>query len=397
MMKATLRICCCTAEPSAACLRYKRRGVAWVLGETMSRNRLLSLMKTEWFLGVSLLTSVAFLLLGTHLLAGLERMPCLIAVFLWLFVVILGSALAVVRHADYLAERLGEPYGTLILTLAITSIGANNPTLARDTLFAVTMIILNGVIGLSLLLGGWHRMEQQHNLQGANAYLGVIIPLGVLALVLPNFSVSSPGPTLIFSQEVFLGVSSVGLYVTFLFLQTSRHRVYFAPLENKTEPLTVMPHAAAASPGLWLHVVLLLAYIVPVVFLAEQLAVPVDYVVETLKAPAALAGLTMAVLVATPEAISAVRSARHDHLTRSVNISLGSVLSTIGLTIPSILLVSHFTHHPVTLGLQHTDLLLFLLTLTLCLVTFANGRTNVLQGAVHLILFVAYVFFMFQP
>lgn len=378
------------------------------LGGIVASNRWWSLVRAEWFLAVSLPTSGVFLLYGDRLLHGLHRMPWLMLMFTWLFAAILGSALAVVRHADHLAERLGEPYGTLILTLSITSIevvsisavmlhGANNPTLARDTLFAVTMIVLNGMIGLSLLIGGWRRLEQHFNLQGANAYLGVIIPLGVLALVLPDFTLSSPGPTLVPTQELFIAISSVGLYATFLLLQTSRHRAYFTPVDDDAEPAAPVAHAPAASSGLLRHVVLLLAYMGPVVFLAEKLALPVDYLVETTGAPVALAGLTMAVLVATPEAISAVRAARHDHLTRSVNISLGSVLSTIGLTIPSIVVVSHLTDHPVTLGLQHTDLLLFVLTLVLCMVTFSSGRTTVLQGAVHLILFTAYLFFMFLP
>lgn len=374
----------------------------------MTRRHIASPWWKEAFLAFSALTSLVFLWFGDRLLGGLASLPWLLLMFVWLFFTILGSALAVVRHADHLAEHLGEPYGTLILTLAITSIevvsisavmlhGANNPTLARDTLFAVTMIVLNGMIGLSLLIGGWRRLEQNYNLQGANAYLGVIIPLGVLALVLPNYTLSSAGPTLVFSQEMFIAIGSVGLYVTFLLLQTNRHRAYFTPVdEGAAEPeLSVL--ATPKQTRLWPSALLLGAYMVPVVFLAEKLALPVDYLVETMKAPAALAGLTMAVLVATPEAIGAVRSASRNHLTRSVNISLGSVLSTIGLTIPSILVVSHLTHHPVTLGLQNTDLLLFLLTLALCLVTFSSGRTTVLQGAVHLILFACYLFFMFQP
>lgn len=366
-----------------------------------------SLVRSEWLLAVSAATSLIFLLVGPRLLAGVSSLPWLLLLFIWLFSTILGSALSVVRHADRLAERLGEPYGTLILTLAITSIevvsisavmlhGGSNPTLARDTLFAVTMIILNGMIGLSLLLGGWRRLEQHYNLQSANAYLGVIIPLGILALVLPNYTVTTVGPTLAGSQELFLGISSVGMYLAFLGLQTSRHRAYFAAEEDAESP-TATAAEAQAPPSLPRHVLLLVAYMIPVVFLAEQLAVPVDYVVETMNAPAALAGLTMAILVATPEAIGAIRAAKCNQLQRSINISLGSVLSTIGLTIPLILMVSHLTHHPVTLGLQHTSLLLFLLTLTLCLVTFASGRTNVLQGAAHLILFAAYLFFIFWP
>jgi Ca2+:H+ antiporter len=248
------------------------------------------------------------------------------------------------------------------------------------------------MVGLSLLMGGWRHREQHYNLQGANAYLGVIIPLGVLALVMPNFTVTTPGPVLSFAQEMFLAIISFGLYIAFLALQTRRHRAYFKS-DDEVEFNADDSHRGAE--GILRHAILLAVYLVPVIFLAEQLAPPVDYVVETMNAPAALAGLTMAVLVATPEAIGAVRAAGENHLQRSINIFLGSVLSTTGLTIPAILLVSHFTHRPVMLGLQHTDLLLFLLTLTLCMVTFSSGRTHVLQGIVHLILFVSYLFFIF--
>jgi len=361
------------------------------------------LLRREWFLSISVLTSIAFICFGTCLLEGLDRPLWLAVIFVWLFAVILGSALAVVRHAEHLGERLGEPYGTLVLTLSITAIevvsitaimlhGANNPTLARDTLFAVTMIVLNGMVGLSLLVGGWRHREQHYNLQGANAYLSVVIPLGILALVMPNYA----GPlqhALSFAQEAFLAVVCTGLYIAFLGLQTRRHRAYFATLEEDDAASTVMHGGTARTV---FHALALAAYMIPVVYLAEKLAHPVDYVVETLGKPAALAGLVMAVLVATPEGIGAVRAARHNHMQRSVNIFLGSVLSTIGLTIPAILIISHFTAHPIELGLQRTDLVLFLLTLTVSLVTFSSGHTNVLQGAVHLILFVAYLFYMFQ-
>jgi Ca2+:H+ antiporter len=361
------------------------------------------LLTREWFLAISVATSAIFLIFGHSLLSRLDVLWRLGFVFAWLFLVILGSALAVVRHADQLARRLGEPYGTLILTLSITSIevvsisaimlhGANNPTLARDTLFAVTMIVLNGMVGLSLLMGGWRHREQQYNLQGANAYLGVIIPLGILALVLPNFTVTTPGPILSFAQEMFLAIISFGLYIAFLALQTRRHRAFFRSDEEGDSNADA---GGGGGKGIMRHALLLAAYMVPVIYLAEQLAPPVDYVVETMNAPAALAGLTMAILVATPEAIGAVRAAGENHLQRSVNIFLGSVLSTTGLTIPAILVVSNLTDHPVMLGLQHTDLVLFVLTLALCMVTFSSGRTHVLQGLVHLILFVSYLFFIF--
>ncbi|WP_158884044.1 calcium:proton antiporter [Rhodanobacter sp. L36] len=377
----------------------------------MGNRQLRTLLRKEWFLAFSALTSGLFLWFGHRLMDGFVSPLWLVTVFFWLFLTILGSAVAVVQHADCLAERLGEPYGTLILTLSITSIevmsitavmlhGDNNPTLARDTLFAVSMVILNGMVGLSLLMGGWRHREQQYNLQGANAYLGVIIPLGVLCLVMPDFTVSTSGPTMSFPQEMFLATVSVVLYAAFLLLQTHRHRGYFVEGEQLVAhaPKKTNAHAAHAPQGksVLRHTVLLIAYMVPIIYLAEQIGVPVDYVVETVHAPAALAGLTLAILVAAPEAIGAVRAAASNHLQRSVNIFLGSVLATIGLTIPAILIVSHLTHHPIILGLQHTDLMLFVLTLALCLVTFSSGRTNVLQGGVHLVLFVAYLFFTFE-
>lgn len=374
----------------------------------MNATRLISWWSREWFLLASATTCLVFWQAGHRMFVNLSNPWWLALVFAWLFAMVLGSAICVVRHADHLAEHLGEPYGTLILTLSVTSIevmsiaavmmhGANNPTLARDTLFAVTMIILNGMVGLSLLLGGWRYREQQYNLQGANAYLGVIIPLGVLALVLPNFTLSTEGPTLSRAQQSFLTVLSVGLYVAFLGLQTHRHRAYFMSGDETPAPSHARhPRRPGERGKLWWHAALLGAYMAPVVILAEKLARPVDYVIETLQAPMALGGVAIAVLVATPEAIGAVRAAASNHLQRSINIFLGSVLSTIGLTVPAIIIISRLTDHSITLGLQHADLMLFLLTLTVCMVTFSSGRTNVLQGAVHLILFVAYVFLIFE-
>ena len=363
----------------------------------------------EWFLACAAASSLIFLVFGHVLSQQLSNPVGFAVVFAWLFASVLGAAIGVVRHADHLAVRLGEPYGTLILTLAVTFIevisisavmvhGANNPTLVRDTLFAVVMIILNGMVGLSLLLGAWRHQEQTYNLQGANSYLGVIIPLVVLSLLLPNYTVTTPGPFLSVAQQMFLVLVSVGLYATFLMMQTGRHRRYFR-MDDETH---AHAHDHASAPGdapahpLLLHAVMLLAYMVPVVFLAEHLAKPIDYLVEELEAPAALGGVIMAVLVATPEAIGAVRAAMANHIQRSVNIFLGSVLSTIGLTIPAMLIVSHMTGRNIELGVEHTDVVLLMLTLAVSVVTFASGRTNVIQGAVHLILFGVYVLLIVQ-
>ncbi|HUO44681.1 MAG TPA: ionic transporter y4hA [Burkholderiales bacterium] len=368
----------------------------------MKTGALPAIVREEWLLGVSIATGGAFLEFGDVLLAEPQAPLRLTVVFLWLFAVMLGSALAVVRHAERLAERLGEPYGTLILTLSVTFIevvsisavmlhGENNPTLARDTLFAVVMIILNGMVGVSLLVGGWRHREQHYNLQGANTYLSVIIPLAVLSLILPDYTTTTAGPTLSFLQEMFLVLMSVGLYCAFLAIQTGRHRAYFIAEEEKADP----PAPQSPSSPL-LSAILLAAYMAPVVFLAEQLAQPIDYLLETLRAPAALGGVVIAVLVATPEALGAVRAATANHLQRSINIFLGSVLSTIGLTVPAMIAISHLTGHSISLGLQNADFVMLLLTLAVSVVTFASGRTNVLQGAVHLLLFAAYLLLIFQ-
>ena len=369
-----------------------------------STGELAHAVRDEWFLGVSLATTLVFALWSDRLF-GFSTGPWWIGlVFIWLFGVVLVSALSVVRHADHLAEILGEPYGTLVLTLSVTAIevmsisavmlhGENNPTLVRDTLFAIVMIILGGMVGTSLLLGGLRHREQHYNLQGANAYLSVIIPLTVFALVLPNFTVTTPGPTLSVPQQIFVFAMSLGLYAAFLAIQTGRHRRYF--LSDGSDETTPAALPKARRSLAW-HTVLLLAYIGPVVFLAENLAVPIDYLIETLKAPATLGGIIIAMLVATSEAISATRSALANRLQRSINISLGSVLATIGLTVPAMLAISYVTQHEIYLGLASANQFLLLLTLAVSVVTFASGRTNVLQGAVHVVLFAAFVLLIFQ-
>ncbi len=372
----------------------------------MKRRPIPRLVRQEWFLGVGLITDAIFVIKGPAMFDRLATPLGMGGLFTVLFVVILGTALSVVRHAEHLARRLGEPYGTLILTLAVASIeiislsavilhGGSDPTLVRDSLLSVVMIILNGMVGLSLLIGAWRHREQQYNLQGANTYLGVIIPLVVLSLIMPSFTKTTSGPTLAFEQSIFLILASLGLYGAFLAMQTGRHRGYF--IENLGDAGEADAEAEIGSERpTWQHAVLLACYMAPVVMLADELGRPVDFFIETLNAPAALGGLGLALLVATPEAIGAVRAASRNHLQRAVNIFLGSVLATIGLTVPAMLIVSHLTHRTMILGVEGTDQVMLLLTLAVSVVTFASGRTNVLQGAVHLLLFATYLLLIFQ-
>ena len=357
----------------------------------------------EWQLVPVYATAVAFFAFEQPLLGDLANPWWAACALLWLFGVMMLAAFAVVRHSECLAEIFGEPYGTLILTFAITAIevlmisavmltGPAETTTARDTMFAVMMIVFNGMAGLVLLVGGLKYHEQTYSLQGANAFLAVIVPLAVLGLVLPNFT-SSPGGTLSPLHEGFLILMSVGLYAVFLAIQTLRHKHYFLDrdevAEEKAPPITDLRPAAY-------HGALLVLYIVPIVLLSKKIAVPIDFGVRVFGAPAALVGFLVATLIMAPESLSALRASLANQLQRSINLLLGSVLASISLTIPAVLAIGLATDRTVVLGLEPVDMLLLLLTLASALLTYASGRTNILQGAIHLLLFGAYVVLIFD-
>ncbi|MBK5966883.1 calcium:proton antiporter [Thiocystis minor] len=373
-------------------------------------NDITKTLRAEAPLAVVIVTTLAFLVFGKDWLSDLSHPLWLALMFGWLFAVILWAALKVVHHADCLAIKLGEPYGTLILTLSVISIevlmiaalmlsGSSNPTLARDTMFAVVMIVLNGMVGLTLLLGALRHHEQHYNLQGANAYLSVIIPLALLTLLLPDLTVSTATPSLTGFQSAFLIVICIALYGTFLAIQTLRHRGYFIDdhAEAEASEADHSNHGALKPRSVPFHALLLLAYLVPVVLLAKKLAMPIDYGIEVLSLPAALGGFIVAALVLTPEAVGAVQAALANRLQRAVNIFLGSVMATIGLTVPAVLAISLATGKTVELGLQGADILMLVVTLLVAMVTFSAARTNLLQGVVHLTLFLAYLMLIFAP
>ena len=372
-----------------------------------SANRFGHMARSEFSLLISLGTAAIFWGTGSQLVEIVARPLLLAGVLLWLFAVILWSAISVVRHADCLAIKFGEPYGTLILTLSAIAIevvmisaamlhGANNPTLARDAMFAVIMIALGGLVGLSLLLGGLRHREQHYNLQGVNSYLNMIMTLAVLGLVLPNFTTSTSGPKFSNGQGIFLVVMSVALYGIFILIQTIRHRQYFMESEDvlaKSGPA----HHALQTRSTPYHAVMLAIYLVAVVLLAEKFAVPLDNATEKFGMPQAFGGAIIAALVLAPEGLSALGATLRNHLQRSINILLGSVLATIGLTIPAVLTIGLMTRRSVTLGVQGGNLPLLLLTLAVSVVTFTSGKTNVLQGCVHLLLFAVFVLLIFAP
>src|SRR4030095_10270096 len=364
-------------------------------------------IRAELALIFGVLTAAIFLGTGNRLVEIIMHPVALIAVFVWLFAVILWSAVSVVRHADCLAIKWGEPYGTLVLTLSAITIevvmvstamlhGENNPTLGRDSIFSVIMIALNGFVGLVLLLGGLRHGEQYYNLQGVNSYLNVIMTMAVLGLVLPNFTTTTGDATFSTEQQIFLIVVSVFLYAIFLVIQTMRHRGYF--MESEQAAVTAGPaHHSLRVQSTAFHAPMLLLYLVIVILLAEKFAVPLDNSIEKFGMPQEFGGAIIAALVLAPEGVGAIRADLRNQLQRSINILFGSVLATIGLTIRAVLTISLVTKRPVTLGVQSGNLPLLLLTLAVCVVTFTSRKTNILQGCVHLLLFAVFVLLIFAP
>ncbi|EEA03262.1 sodium/calcium exchanger membrane region [Burkholderia sp. H160] len=316
-----------------------------------------------------------------------------------------AAVFAAVHHAEVVAHRVGEPFGTLVLAVAVTVIevalivsvmlssGPEKAGLARDTVFAAVMIVCNGLVGLCLLVGGIRHREQDFQSRGAAAALAVLASLSVLTLVMPNFTTTSAGPVLSPSQLAFAGVSSLVLYCVFVFVQTVRHRDYFlagVPDEDvHAEPPS--PRLAAISGAL------LLVSLVAVVLLAKLLSPTIESAVLGAGAPPAVVGIVIASLVLLPEGLAALRAARGDRLQTSLNLALGSALASIGLTIPTVAGVFLYIGQPIVLGINGKDMVLLALTLVVCTLTLSTGRTTILQGAVHLSLFAAYLFLSFAP
>ena len=353
----------------------------------------------------------AFLVLGDTLLGMLDRWVVALAIFGWLLVVIMWAAFGVVHEAEILAHRLGEPYGTLILTLAIVIIevalisavmlGAKGaPTLGRDTMFAVLMIVLNGVVGVGLLIGGLKHFSQRYSLKGASSYLAIIIPLSVIPLILPNFTTSTSDGTLTAFQAVSFSIFMIALYGAFLLLQTGRHAEFYR--EPPPDDLQAAPAEAGhdhADPGgsLARPVVLLLLNILPIVLLAKSLAKVLDFGIARLGAPPALGGILIAMVVFTPECITALRAITANQLQRAINLCLGAAASTLGLTVPAVLAIGVLTGQNVVLGLSPTNMILLAMTLVLSTLTFTGTRTTMLEGAVHLGVFFVFLVLVFSP
>jgi Ca2+:H+ antiporter len=320
---------------------------------------------------------------------------------------LMGAVLAAVHHAETVAHRVGEPFGTLVLAVAVTVIevalivsvmlggGADKAVLARDTIFSAVMIICNGVVGLCLVVGGLRHHEQSFRIEGATTSLAALIALATLTLVLPSFTTSSAGSTYTLAQLVFAAMASLVLWALYVFVQTVKHRDYFL---SDVDATGQRAHVAPPSVGrAWLSFALLLVALVGVVGLSKLLSPFIEAAVVATETPKTVIGIAIAMLVLLPETWAAVRAAHINRLQTSLNLAYGSALASIGLTIPVVAAVSVWWDLPLVLGLEPKDLVLLVLTFVVSSITLTYGRTNMLQGAVHLVIFAAFAFLAFVP
>jgi Ca2+:H+ antiporter len=321
-----------------------------------------------------------------------------------LLVILFGTVFAAVHHAEVIAERIGEPYGTLLLTLAVTIIEVALiatimlgekavTTLARDTVFAVVMIVCNGLVGICILAGGLRYREQDVQVTGSNLYLSVLAVLATITLIMPNYTLTTPGPVYSAGQLGFVSTATILLYGVFLYIQTVRHRNYF-----------VSEAAGAVDDGthrsnrmMLLSAGLLLVSLLAVVLLAKKFSQVVDAGAALIGAPPAFAGILVALLILLPESVAAVAAARKNDLQKSINLALGSSLATIGLTIPAVAVAAYALDKQLVLGLPAQDMVLLGLTFIVAMLTLGTGRTNILFGLVHLVVFAVFLFLVFVP
>ena len=320
--------------------------------------------------------------------------------------VLLATVIAAVFHAEEIAHALGEPFGTLVLTVSVTIIEValimsltlgdhGDPALARDTVFSVVMIVCNGLVGLCILAGGFQYRQQDFEVEGASAYLAVLTALSVLTMVLPNYTQSSTGPTLTSGQLGFVSVVTVLLYAVFLYIQTVRHTEYFTEVHAAALGAQPLDEGHKAAP--WKASILLVVSLLAVVLLSKTFAMSVKTGLSYVGAPDALSGFLVALLILLPEGITALRASWANELQRSINLALGSSLATIGLTVPAVAIITLYLKTELILGLSNASMVLLFVTLLISTLTFGRGRTNILYGFVHLIIFATYIFLIFEP
>jgi len=319
---------------------------------------------------------------------------------------LIGAVIAAVHHAEVVAHRVGEPFGTLVLAVAVTVIeaslilsmmfagGADAAVIPRDTIYAAIMLICNGVVGTCIVVGGLAHHEQTFRVEGSSAGLAALMALASLSLVLPSFTTTASVGTYSTSQLWFAAVTSAVLWAVFVFVQTVRHRDYFLPVEGSSSGEHAAPPTAREA---WLSFGLLLVCLVAVVGLAKMLSPSIERALIAAGAPNAVLGIVIAMLVLLPETWAAVRAARANRLQTSMNLAIGSALACIGLTIPVVALAAIAFGFPLVLGLEPKDLVLLAATFLISAVTLGSGRTHIMQGAVHLVLFAVFLFLAFVP
>ncbi|MGE5640742.1 MAG: calcium:proton antiporter [Clostridia bacterium] len=320
-------------------------------------------------------------------------------------VALVGAVFAAVHNAEVVAHRVGEPFGTLILALAVTVIevglivsmmlsrGPGSSELARDTVFATVILVCNGVVGVCLLAGSLRHHVLEFRVEGTAPALSVLMALTAMTLVLPNYTLTTPGPAYSTSQLVFAGVTSLVLYAVFVFVQTVRHRDYFLPVGTGEEAHAPRPTGRKALKSLTLLVLALVA----VIGLAKVISPQIRAAVQAAGLPPAVVGIAIAIIVLLPETTAALRAALRNRMQTSLNLALGSALATIGLTIPSVAGVSIVLAEPLSLGLGAKETAMLAVTLIIAVTTLASGRATVLQGAVHLTIFAVFLFLSIVP
>jgi Ca2+:H+ antiporter len=350
--------------------------------------------------------SVAVPLLAVLALALSLRFALGAVLGVLLVAILFLAVLCAIHHAEVVAHRVGEPFGTLVLAVAVTMIevalivslmlagGRSTDALARDTVFAAIMIACNGVVGLSLVVGALRHHVLTFRVEGTSPGLAALCALVGLALVLPSFTTTTVGPTYSASQLAFAGVCSLALYAVFVFVQTVRHRDYFLPVEIDDGQAHAEPPPNSIA---WTSLGLLLVSLVGVVGLAKTLAPALEAGVVAIGAPASFAGVVIALIVMLPETGAALRAARGNRMQSSLNLALGSGLASIGLTIPVVAALSPLFPFPLVLGLPPMQIVMLTLTLLVGTLTLGSGRATVLQGAVHLVLFGAFMFLAVVP
>jgi Ca2+:H+ antiporter len=366
----------------------------------MAHPRVASVPTWTWV--APILASILLVLTFTQLVPATAPVLVLAAILLG------ASVFAAVYHAEVLAIKLGEPFGSILLAVAVTVIEVGlivsimlsgvqgSDSVARDTIYSAVMIVLNGVVGFCLVIGGSRHHEQTFQLQGASSALAVLGTLAGLTLILPNYTVTAAGPYYSVVQLVLVGIASLMLWSVFVFVQTVKHRDYFLDTASDVDA----PDAAHEKPSnrvAVLSLILLLVSLDAVVLLAKLLSYPLDKGVQAAGLPPAFVGVIIAAITLLPEGFAAAKSALLNRLQNSINLSVGSAIASIGLTIPTVAMVSLRLDQQLVLGVSPAQLSLLVLTLFVSTLTLGTGRTTVLQGVIHLIIFAAFLLISAVP